>query len=398
LLLAATYLAGRSQSWVAGQWQAELAAARGPDAEAVLHRLASLGEPGLPPLVAALADDRPGVSLAAHRVLRDEIDRWSALDRRAASRRLLALAEALAAHAPRLRAGAPHAAVDLAQKILEQPIDTAAIDPLRLAAACQQVLDFPVTRTPARSPPSTPQTGRPEIGNAGPSVAAPPSIPSELNLRPAPIDGENRSGETTTVHSAPEAEGPKSSAAGADAVFPNQPAELPGARERESNPLPARSADGDQSNSPAVKLIPRASSSSASPAHRNPALVKLGDPELLDALRRTPRELAPTVLDEFRARGWTWERIELAQGVTNSDAKVRLRWAAALPQLQGVDTSWWLLRLAADENADVRWQALSALATSNDPALLRKVQEQAQGDADARIRDLSRRISDRIRR
>ncbi|MBI1903954.1 MAG: HEAT repeat domain-containing protein [Planctomycetia bacterium] len=404
LLLAANYLAGRSQSWVAGQWQNELAAARGTEAEVVLNRLASLGEPGLPPLVAALADDRPDVSLAAHRVLRDEIDRWAALDRPAASRRLLALAEALAANGAKLHASAPRAAVDLAQKILEQPIDADAVDPIRLAAACQQVLDFPIAGTAARPAQPTSQGSRGGNGNTGASAAAPSSAPSEVNLRPVPIDGDGRGGaatvgiDPTTPDQPPDAGQPKLNAAGADSVVPNQPAELKGAGPSEANPLRAQSADGDKPSPPAASGAPRTPPLSASPAQRHPALVKLSDRELLDALRRSPRELAATVLDEFRARGWAWERIELAQGVTDADPKVRLRWAAALPQLQGVDTSWWLLRLAADENADVRWQALSALATSNDPAVLRQVHEQAHGDPDARIRDLSRRISDRIRR
>jgi hypothetical protein len=51
------------------------------------------------------------------------------------------------------------------------------------------------------------------------------------------------------------------------------------------------------------------------------------------------------------------------------------------------------VELSRDADAEVRWTALTLLATTNDPALLDRVAELVRGDPDPRIQRLAERLS-----
>ena len=73
--------------------------------------------------------------------------------------------------------------------------------------------------------------------------------------------------------------------------------------------------------------------------------------------------------------------------MVDPSAARRRELAETLPGLRSIDARRWLKLLAFDEDADVRLTAMTLLATTGDPALVRFVRERAERDADGRIRD-----------
>lgn len=92
---------------------------------------------------------------------------------------------------------------------------------------------------------------------------------------------------------------------------------------------------------------------------------------------------------EVVRRGCTPKQIELLRQISDPDPQVRRAAAETLPRQPGVDGRPWLLWLAHDTNAEVRWTAISLLATSGDPETLRQIQELARQDSDPRIQALA---------
>jgi hypothetical protein len=89
--------------------------------------------------------------------------------------------------------------------------------------------------------------------------------------------------------------------------------------------------------------------------------------------------------DELRHRGYKPRQIEIARHLTAPDPVERRRWAEALPGLRGFDAKPWLLRLSRDDEPEVRLTAVTLMATSSDPEMLRRVAEVARTDPDERV-------------
>jgi len=95
---------------------------------------------------------------------------------------------------------------------------------------------------------------------------------------------------------------------------------------------------------------------------------------------------------ELKRCGFSDVELELARRLTDADAGVRRALARALPATAGVDAAAWLLELARDPDADVRFEAITILATTGDPALLESLRRLVQADQDERIQRLSGRL------
>jgi len=95
---------------------------------------------------------------------------------------------------------------------------------------------------------------------------------------------------------------------------------------------------------------------------------------------------------ELKRRGFTELELDLARQSTDPDPAVRRKLARALLSTPGVDAGPWLLELCGDEDADVRLEAITLLATTGDPALIEQLRRRAQVDPDERIQRLAERL------
>jgi len=100
---------------------------------------------------------------------------------------------------------------------------------------------------------------------------------------------------------------------------------------------------------------------------------------------------------------WPWQsafgarELALAKCLSDPRPEVRRKLAETLPSMAGVDAGMWLRWLGRDENPDVRLAAVSVMATTRDPALLRQVEQMAAGDPDPRVRRAAERVAQQRR-
>jgi hypothetical protein len=133
-------------------------------------------------------------------------------------------------------------------------------------------------------------------------------------------------------------------------------------------------------------------------ASRRPAAVPDGRLERLPAIEvmRLLHDAAPETVAAAEAalydRGLTATQVRLARQLTDPDPSVRSRLIDLLPELPGCDSRPWLYWLSTDDHADVRLAALTVMATSGDPDLLRRVEAVARRDRDPRIAALAERV------
>jgi HEAT repeat protein len=77
------------------------------------------------------------------------------------------------------------------------------------------------------------------------------------------------------------------------------------------------------------------------------------------------------------------------------DPKVRMALTRRLPELPGVNPVPWLLELSRDDDAEVRRSAISLMATTGDPALLKRIQTMARKDRDPWVQRQADRLAGR---
>ena len=80
------------------------------------------------------------------------------------------------------------------------------------------------------------------------------------------------------------------------------------------------------------------------------------------------------------------------------DARKRRQLVNDLLMVRDFDATPWLFWLSQDPDADVRYSALSLLATNENEKVIRQVEQATQRDSDPRILELGRRLSDLRRR
>jgi HEAT repeat protein len=92
-------------------------------------------------------------------------------------------------------------------------------------------------------------------------------------------------------------------------------------------------------------------------------------------------------------RGFDTAQLELARQLTDADPREREQLAELLPRVPGIDAKTWLLWLSRDEDADVRLAALTVMATTGDPQVLKRIELISRNDADPRIQRQGERLS-----
>jgi hypothetical protein len=117
--------------------------------------------------------------------------------------------------------------------------------------------------------------------------------------------------------------------------------------------------------------------------------------DLMRRLRTSGGDAMARVRAELARRGFNEVHLELARRLFDPDPEVRLELARRLPGLESVDAAPWLLWLSEDKDPEVRLAAITLLATTDDPALLRQVRTIAARDPDPRIRRQAERLAQR---
>lgn len=452
LIAMAAVLWSRSPAFVAQTWRVQLDQAPESELEPLVDRLVALGEAGLVELADVLRSDRPWLVRSVGRALTKDMERWEALGSEAALRRASLLAEALAErwhhYGP---AGRREAATILTRLLaLPLPMDSRRRD--ALLAACAEVLskessqggteldpssDGLSPRRPAPAAPllsphvvgrrtETPSLRRETSGTSDPLRLQLPDLPAGgLGMEVAPFPETSEL--LARVESRIQSRGVRGSTAQsptATDVNPLRPSDSarPSDSVRPSDPLrssaPPRSSDAPRATEQAAvhadqpqglpEVLPPSASNVpmqlAFSAERTPgrgvAEGNAADPASFSEVRRLAAQMhtgdsqaAEAAVQSLRRMGLTDQAIQVARQLGDPNPVVRRTLARRLPDFPGLDAAPWLLQLCLDRDAEVRLEAMSLLATTQDPDLIHQVHTLAQTDPDPRIRRLSERLA-----
>jgi hypothetical protein len=98
---------------------------------------------------------------------------------------------------------------------------------------------------------------------------------------------------------------------------------------------------------------------------------------------------------ELQRRGFGHLRSDVVRLALSDDGAARSRLVQDLLAMPGVGAKAWLMLLADDRDAEVRFAALTVMATSKDRQLLEKAWQVALHDRDPRIAGLAERLKER---
>lgn len=416
------------ETLMVSHWMAQLTEADEARVPMVLGHLAAMGDRGIPALVEAMGSDRETVARAARRCLSDRLARWELLAPQEASRKLAILAEALADQVGGFPLPARRDAAELAARILRWPLHARAFDQTRVVAACDRVIR--TTGAERRILAEADRLNRLQytpLGSAttadvSPGIWFPDPTAESDGTRLATIAELPGGGLPIEL---PEAFAPLPPHLRQLQVASREPGRLiappvAGTAQplRRPWPLPSSAAGGARPIplTPRLDVTPSGGQDTASRtgvvgttalgdpgAHgqlsgvRHPAALASVDAAVLIRSLGAEKEPDGPVHAQLTRRGFTEVDFELARRLTAPNPAVRSQMVEVLPTLQSVDGAWWLLQLARDENVEVRLAAISMLATTGNPVVLRQVEQIAGADPEARVRQCGQRIADRRR-
>jgi len=389
-----------------------------------------LGEAGVPLLVAAMGSYRAVVATESARRLDALLKQLRRQPARRSGPQLLLLSRCLAASVEQFGPAAKGEAADLARRIIRIPVDSRQVDEAALVSHCEAVIlaaqtvrtasvaqRYRYRRKLADSSPrpiaaesriedEQPADPQPQSDVPGggldprpvhvPAVPQPrlEDIPSGEPPKLLPGTGESDKGlsEPDRLHRpARPKRVPQGNEFGTETPdpagnrldAPELPRQLPSGEPSSNNGSGQRdsAAANEQARAPTAGLLPTESAFDSWTAE-----------QVMQVLRGEPA-VAQEAERELTRRGYSPTEVEIARQLTSPETEVRLRLVDHLPQLGGVDARAWLWHLAEDPQPAVRLAALSSLATSRDPAALRKIETAARSDSDARIRQLAERLS-----
>lgn len=368
-----------------------------------VRRVAECGLPGVDSLVRLAGSPQAVTADAAREALLNELAAWEMESRVGGdvelfSRRLQTLAGALDRHAAHFDAEGRQWAGHVAQQLVEHGDVGAGRESLELLRCCERVLALaPVggrrlgrpgeihSPLPATLTESAIAGGAPSPAPAATIVApvepqvAPPLTAAPLRVAQAPV------GEISVVPGAPAALPPTPPPAGpsADEVNPlrtqNEPAGPRTPNVAEAQPLPAP---------PRRDLVVDVPSPAES-RHMMRRYRQLTDVELAALMDAGSPYESLAVRQVLRERGSAAATAQRPRSVTDASREKLLETLSRLPAAEG---RVMLRRLVVDDDAEVRLQALTILATTDDPQLTAIVRRRAVEDADPRVTELASRI------
>lgn len=347
------------------------------------------GEHSLDLLVAALQSPRAELSAAAHDALAARIDRRSAGQDPATPAQLASLVERLSRSIDRWPPQSQRWAANLVEQILELSPAWDVADRSAALAACQVVLSAAGALKEPAHPASKPVAQLTALSTPGPLVQSEATPAHELGKVPG-------GGLPMTL--------PLGTPSNSTAEIANPPREhtiheyqssgqnsTPPPRLLSPDPQGARPVPDSSQNplrKPSTEVSPSETLRVSATAKANPS-ESLDDEALtvrwMHQLQSTDQSAVRRAEDELRQRGFGEFQVELARRLTHDNPVLRRQLAEAIPGMPQIDRKVWLIWLSRDEDADVRLTALSIMATSGDPELMKRVEQIARQDSDPRI-------------
>lgn len=371
----------------------------------LLRQIASLGNSSLEALVIAAAAERADVALQARQIIEEKLATWRAtfdVDRSfELGKPTRLLANTLATHILDFGPLGQQWSSNLTLELVELSQALPAEDAVALLADCSTILDH----VPALGP-------RKRTLNPGQNIGTLFELPVSTGGQPDPglldVPSEHIiSSKLARPATTDEAIAANPLIESSEEIVPSQPSKLKWA--------PILSPTAPLGN-PAEKPVTPGGGQNL--AHQQPpassseelsgALIDVPSPdEMQSVIAALQKESTRTLLQRLAAadfynagairlvlrdRGITLEELALVDRLLSSDPAERLRLVSELKVLPARPARRWLQELLTDESAEVRLQALTALATTNDPALLGLAREMAVSDQDARVAELAARI------
>lgn len=367
------------------------AAARG-----AIGELALLGLPATEALVRLAASQRPDVALAAQDAVLDQLAAWevefdSRCDSAALAENLHTLGAALCREVAQLDGNGRRWARRVARQVVEL---TGALDAQQswpVLRDCELVLASPIEPPPRRADPvATAAAAAPVVPDH--SATPPATSPREVQSPAMAADDDGAVAELAVVmpgaaNIAPVVAAPLPAEDGANILRPPP-----------VQPPPPASADGPVAETPQPPLAPHA----AEPVVEVPSPLELrqiarrmrtmSDRQLAQVAQDGPRYESAAARRVLEQRGYTaaMQRAMLrVQSEPAANPRPRLDAVAALPPAEARQL---LRRLVADEDPEIRLQALATLATTGDPHLEELARQRAVEDDDPRVADLATRL------
>ena len=380
------------QERLAQQLAERAMAASDAEAKVQIRQLGDLGTPAVHSLVAAVASPRAVIADTA----REELDlllanhqtRMAHQVTAANADALMALAEALAKHAPKMRSAGRRWAEAKILRLIDLSEQLPPLQATRILESSSRVLES----LPAQGP----RLQSVEVRSTAPA----PSTDPELQLPPIDITRLAVPTERTLAKRSPTTD--SNSSATTEVIREEI--------EADSTLQPDRSPQPDQQ----VNRIPRNSSGESSISVEvgppvtpptKPNWIRVPNPEearrrvaqlrkksTTDLLRELPSEdpiLAAAIRDQLRQRGVSAAEANLAERITQADSSERLKFIDQIGQLPAISARRLLRQMLQDEDAEVRRRALAMLATTGDPQLAELAREVALGDGDPQVAELA---------
>jgi len=376
-----------------------------------LRQIARCGPPALGVLVRLAGAERAAVAVTARQIVAERLANWrmqaAENERFAIGGRTTQLAELLADHIDRFGPQGKHWAEGIALDMIELSDDLPPPDAARLLDKCGEIL--------AAIPPRGRRLRTVGSGSVGLRDPTPPpripripldifAVPSEQAIKADPstppetlegLHGQRGAGATSAP--ATSVSTPGAPAAPKSAWLPkwkSLPRDTPPHAARAPLPLPAEQpTTGTPPVEPQVIDVP-------SPSEMENRIAKLQNvaPDIL--LRRLPRVdfyEAGAIRKVLRQQGYDDNELTLVRRLSSAETSERLRGLEDLSVLPAGRARRWLHVLLTDASAEVRFRALSAMATTDDPQLFELAQDVALGDRDSRVAELATRVMQQAR-
>jgi|GEM_PF-4183765 len=404
-------------------WRSQLLEATDAQVPTVIAQIAQRDDKGIALLVESLGSPREIVARQAKEMLVAMLGRWETFDIAPRIERLELLARSLADRVATFPPAARADAVDLVRQILAWRFNDSRTDGTAVLAQCDRVLtivpDRPIANFPTGAETDERSTAAVEpapIASATPANRddrlldifqslgsgmpdREPAIP--IDIRPT----EHTADQQGSVVPQPTDSSDASLLPGfGTASRPSDVVAKP-AVALDADPIPvsalASVSTADRLRAARQTLEPIAQTTtdrSAEPNEASNRFVGIDSWNLMRQLRDEDAEFVALIKAELTNRGFGRLHFELAARLFDPDPRVRANLVRMLPRMTSVRATEWLLRLAEDTDAEVRYQAISMLATSGDLDLLAQIQQMARADPEPRTRLLAERIDERLRR
>jgi hypothetical protein len=384
---------------LAAHWRESLKTVSDDRAEMLVASAARLGRPGIPVLVGAMASPRESVARAGRLWLDRQLRSWENLSNRESQRNVAALAEALAAELDTFSPAARLDAARIAHRLLRWRLDGNLVDRGRFTWLCDRVLraaDFKVAEPVRRSTQVLSAAAEPETQELAGPVMSSDNLPTPRRLEipelPRVAEPRGRFGSQVGDGAAPN-------------VVPlpsvdkkTRSGDLADAWAMQSHRLGADPAHGSALEVyPSTRervLVPSSPDEKIPESERQGAFCDLSLSECMQRLHAPGLE-SLAAETELKRRGFDALRLSIARRVYDPDRRVRLQLVRDLPGIPGIGATEWLIKMAGDQDEEVRLGAISLLATVSDPAVLDRVESIARHDPAERIRAQADRLKKR---